>query len=279
MGEAGEAIEDLTEEIEFLYDDATATVGNAWDGALDYTGASGFFDDIGDVDVPEPVEYIGIAASTYLEMGWESGKSQLKVLAYGYGAMAAPVPVITYAVYDGLQMYDQVAPAPVETALALTPIPDAVSFIEALDAGDYRMATKYGTRVAVQLVMDFVVGRAVAKAVPSSAPKPRRKFASGKPPHTADVTVYRDGHVTHADTIKSGNMTPEEAALGFPNAQKAAHAEARAVKYPLRKGDTMIIEGQYAPCPSCKGKINEAVRQTGATIIYKWGDNYWPRGD
>jgi hypothetical protein len=105
-------------------------------------------------------------------------------------------------------------------------------------------------------------------------------FASGKGAHTALVTVFRDGSVAAADTLVSGGMTAEEAALGFPRSSLATHTEARAVTLiPLREGDTMIIQGQYPPCPTCKGAMNKAAAASGAEIHYIWGDNSWSAGN
>ncbi len=49
---------------------------------------------------------------------------------------------------------------------------------------------------------------------------------------------------------------------------RSSHTEARAVRqFPLSLGDTMLIEGQYEACRSCKGYMNRAARSSGATII------------
>jgi hypothetical protein len=74
-------------------------------------------------------------------------------------------------------------------------------------------------------------------------------------------------------------MTAVERALGFPRSSLATHTEARAARQiPLRKGDTMIIEGSYPPCPSCKGAMNQAARESGATIHYFWESFSWVAG-
>jgi len=70
----------------------------------------------------------------------------------------------------------------------------------------------------------------------------------------------------------------DEAALGFPRSSLATHTEARAVRIPLQAGDTMIIEGQYPPCPSCKGAMNNAARAAGAEIHYLWEGLSWIAG-
>jgi hypothetical protein len=63
------------------------------------------------------------------------------------------------------------------------------------------------------------------------------KFGTGKGSHTATVTVKdSSGNATYCGTLKSGQMTEEEKALGFPQNTLATHTEARAVKnIPLQK--------------------------------------------
>ena len=100
-------------------------------------------------------------------------------------------------------------------------------------------------------------------------------FGTGKPPHVANVTVTDPaGNTKFQDTFQSGNMTPEEAALGFPQSSLATHTEARATRQvPLEPGDSMLIEGQYPPCPSCKGKMNARAAETGADIKYTYPED------
>jgi len=93
--------------------------------------------------------------------------------------------------------------------------------------------------------------------------------------HNANVLV-RDskGSVTHHERFVSGNMTPAEGALGFPKNTLATHTEARAVRnIQLKPGESMTITGQKPPCPSCKGIMNKAAKETGATIKYQWRAN------
>lgn len=99
-------------------------------------------------------------------------------------------------------------------------------------------------------------------------------FGSGKGTHTANVRVCdKDGKLKFEGPFQSGNMTPEERALGFPLSTLATHTEYRAVnQIPLDPGDIMIIEGQYPPCNSCKGQMNKAASIAGATIQYLWND-------
>jgi RHS repeat-associated protein len=108
---------------------------------------------------------------------------------------------------------------------------------------------------------------------------PPFRFGSGRPPNVADVTIYRNGQIVFADTIQSGNMTPGEAALGFPKKTLATHTEARTargVTFPfLEAGDTVIMEGDYKPCNSCKGAMNRAAVNTGAQFFYLWEDQMW----
>jgi RHS repeat-associated protein len=97
-------------------------------------------------------------------------------------------------------------------------------------------------------------------------------FGSGKPPHVVTVNVTdSSGNTKLQDTFQSRNMTPEEAALGFPKSSLATHTEARATsQVPLEAGDSMLIEGQYPPRNSCKGKMNARSLEAGADIEYRW---------
>jgi RHS repeat-associated protein len=90
--------------------------------------------------------------------------------------------------------------------------------------------------------------------------------------HNANVMVRDvDGKVISHERVVSGNMTVEEKALGFPKNTLASHTEARAVtQTPLKEGQTMTITGQRPPCPSCKGYMNRAMKETGADIRYQW---------
>lgn len=107
------------------------------------------------------------------------------------------------------------------------------------------------------------------------------QFASGKGPHTALVEIFDAlGNLRESGVITSGNMTAAEAALKFPRSSLATHTENRAARGSvLAAGETMIITGQYRPCPSCKGAMNKASRESGATIKYRWkddaGENEW----
>lgn len=94
-------------------------------------------------------------------------------------------------------------------------------------------------------------------------------------PTSAEVIVHDvSGEQAVVCTLHSGNMTPEEKALGFPRSSLATHIEARAAKQiPLAPGDVMVINGRYPPCPSCKGKMNNAVNSSGAAIQYTWPEN------
>ncbi|NLF15079.1 MAG: RHS repeat protein, partial [Anaerolineaceae bacterium] len=50
--------------------------------------------------------------------------------------------------------------------------------------------------------------------------------------------------------------------------------EARAVRsISLQVDQSMTITGQLPPCPSCRGAMNRASQETGATIVYQWREN------
>ena len=102
-----------------------------------------------------------------------------------------------------------------------------------------------------------------------------KKFGTGKGTHNATVTVTNsDGSVVSQEKIKSGNMTPQEKALGFPRNTLETHTESRATRdTPLSKGQTMTIDGEYSPCNSCKGKMRTKAEKTGGTVTYNWSEN------
>jgi len=98
--------------------------------------------------------------------------------------------------------------------------------------------------------------------------------------HNANVRILNDeGKTIKAERVVSGNMTEDEKALGFPLNTLASHTEARAVRNAENQelmrvdGNQMVITGQQAPCPSCKGKMNKLSQESGNTIIYQWREN------
>lgn len=98
--------------------------------------------------------------------------------------------------------------------------------------------------------------------------------------HNANVRIVNEqGNTVKAERVVSGNMTPDEKSLGFPLNTLASHTEARAVRNPdnvelmQTQGNQMIITGQQAPCPSCKGKMNNLAKESGNQIIYQWRDD------
>ena len=104
-------------------------------------------------------------------------------------------------------------------------------------------------------------------------------FGTGRPPHEATVEVWRPNadntayDLVSREPYRSGNMTPQEAGLPFPQNTLATHTENRAARNtPLQAGDVMVIHGQYAPCPSCRGAMNTAATTSGARVIYTWTD-------
>ncbi|WP_369122783.1 hypothetical protein [Pseudomonas amygdali] len=102
-------------------------------------------------------------------------------------------------------------------------------------------------------------------------------FSSGKGTHNAIATLYDSkGNVKTSGAWQSGNMTPDEAALGFSKSTLATHAEARITRelHPLAvPGDKLVVEGEYPPCNSCKGKMNSFKGATDADVEYKWASS------
>ncbi|MCR1305179.1 MULTISPECIES: RHS repeat-associated core domain-containing protein, partial [unclassified Enterobacter] len=99
-------------------------------------------------------------------------------------------------------------------------------------------------------------------------------FGTGKGTHTAHATLFdSEGNVKAQGIWQSGNMTPEEKALGFPQSSLATHTEARITReldQIASPGDKLVIDGQYPPCTSCRGKMNTFKLNTGADVVYNW---------
>ncbi len=90
--------------------------------------------------------------------------------------------------------------------------------------------------------------------------------------HNANIRLLdEEGRVLRVWREISGEQTPQQRALGFPKDSMSSHTEVKALtRVDLQSGQTMIITGQRAPCPNCKGAMNQAARTTGATIMYQW---------
>ncbi|MER5553204.1 hypothetical protein ABT001_16270 [Streptomyces sp. NPDC002793] len=109
--------------------------------------------------------------------------------------------------------------------------------------------------------------------------------------HICDITATAPDGSTRVDVkLESGDMTPEEAALGYPNNSAFTHTEHRfsrmagastgpkvslpndpfAGKYPLSPGDAVTMQGQLPPCSRCKGAMNRMVRELGVSVTYAW---------
>lgn len=98
-------------------------------------------------------------------------------------------------------------------------------------------------------------------------------------------------------SLRSGEQTPEEKALSFPNNSQASHTEARAGRMsggsptvhingdrfanlaPVSPGDTVTINAIRRPCSQCQGSMTRAAQETGATFIYRWDGKQWSTDD
>ncbi len=134
----------------------------------------------------------------------------------------------------------------------------------------------------VKAIREIIVlsdGKVVKKIDVTAPPrKPRKPRKPKRPPHNMDAAVTRGGKpVGPPKKYTSGSMTPEQKKLGFPRGPLASHTEAKAMNdlpSGLGKGDKVDLKGEYAPCPSCKGKMNKAVRDNpGVEIVYTWPPN------
>ncbi|WP_405597774.1 polymorphic toxin-type HINT domain-containing protein [Streptomyces sp. NBC_01410] len=120
--------------------------------------------------------------------------------------------------------------------------------------------------------------------------------------HMCDISVRSSDGSTSDISLESGDMTPEEAGLGYPNNSAFTHTEHRfsrmagastgpkvslpndpfAGKFPLSSGDAVRMQGQLPPCSRCKGAMNRMVNELGVSVTYEWsgakGDGSWTAG-
>jgi RHS repeat-associated protein len=111
------------------------------------------------------------------------------------------------------------------------------------------------------------------------AKDPSQNDSGAESPHFATIVVLdENGDLVTSQVFSSDNMTAEELAMpGWRG--NAGHTEARGVRtLPLQKGWLMIIDGTNDPCPTCRGAMNSAAQQSGATIVYVWGGGSWQAG-
>ena len=80
--------------------------------------------------------------------------------------------------------------------------------------------------------------------------------------------------------MRSGQMTPEMKAMGFPKGSWPPIASPKILaEANPRAGQTLEIIGERAACPSCKGAMNRVARETGARITYRYpGGPTWKAG-
>lgn len=95
--------------------------------------------------------------------------------------------------------------------------------------------------------------------------------------HTMQATlVGADGQIVGTEQYTSGGMTALQRALGFPKSMLATHTEAKATtEIAFQEGDTLYLQGELAPCKSCKGFMNNAAEYYGIEIVYTWDDKIW----
>jgi len=93
--------------------------------------------------------------------------------------------------------------------------------------------------------------------------------------HNANITQRNaEGDIVSHGRMISGNMTPEERALGYPKGPNASHTEPRGLKsLNLTPRDIITITGQLEPCPTCKGYMNKCSIDSNVRIIYRWREN------
>lgn len=110
-----------------------------------------------------------------------------------------------------------------------------------------------------------------------------------KSTHWAEFWVRdAEGALVVAYSLRSGSMTPEEKALGFPNSVQASHTEARGVAMSggsrtvhiphdqyanlavVPRGSTVTVRAILPPCRQCQGSMSRAAKEKDATFVYIW---------
>jgi RHS repeat-associated protein len=190
---------------------------------------------------------------------------------------------------DGHKGWKQWARSAVEVATYIPGpvgiVASGVQTVDKLAQGDYKgaMASAAGAvpgvkqiKLAAKVATVGVVVVATTVKVTSKAAKAADKVAdvgkgvvSGR--HNANIRILSDGKTVSKSREVSGNMTAKQKAMGFPKGSLASHTEAKAIRNNrLKAGQEMRITGQLPPCPTCKGVMNKAARETGAKIRYRW---------
>jgi hypothetical protein len=114
---------------------------------------------------------------------------------------------------------------------------------------------------------------AAAKRAAATAIKPNDPRWEGHQLRHDATAVSRDGQGNEVwrGAATSGNMTPEERALPWPESMNSSHTEVRLVNVgELPRGGTFRITGQYDPCTSCQAEMRAAANRTGCTVEYWW---------
>lgn len=92
-------------------------------------------------------------------------------------------------------------------------------------------------------------------------------------PHEAEVWVNgKAGKRLRSDRFTSGGVKDLDVAEhGFNEANTLSHTEAKALReLGIHRGETMYINGRYAPCRFCLARMQKAVDTFGGTVVYLW---------
>jgi hypothetical protein len=69
---------------------------------------------------------------------------------------------------------------------------------------------------------------------------------------------------------RSGEQTLPQKELGFPQGMKSSHTETKGLTRLEPGGQSLVMTGQKAPCPSCQVGLLNATEGTGMRVIYQW---------
>ncbi|WP_246097087.1 polymorphic toxin-type HINT domain-containing protein [Streptomyces botrytidirepellens] len=180
-------------------------------------------------------------------------------------------------------------------------VPELGQWIDATDLkADQWLRTSAGTHVQITAIKRWTAQSAAVHNLTVSELHTYYVLARNAPVlvhntggngHMCDISATAPDGSTRVDvTLESGDMTPEEDALGYPNNVAFTHTEHRfsrmagastgprvslpndpfAGKYPLSPGDVVTMRGQLPPCSRCRGAMNRMVRELGVSVTYEW---------
>ena len=96
--------------------------------------------------------------------------------------------------------------------------------------------------------------------------------------HNMVASLYREGNLISQRQFVSGNLSAKELELaqqqGLAEPWRIGDTENRALRaMDLQAGDTLVFDGQFAPCESCQSAMINRAMETGAEVQYRFLDS------